>query len=663
MFKTSCAAAPGLLRSRPLLLIAVVLGGLAACGGGNSSGASGSGGSTSTSPPAATVQTTVSGIAASGKPIAGATVTVKDASGNSATGTTAADGTFKVTSTTKFTPPLLVQVGQGAGAALYSVSADSNLTTTINVTPLTDLVVRSYYDAQGVTADTAFGALAANPPPTASTVQILGNAVQGTVQLWLINAGVATANFNLISTPFTADSTGIDKVLDETTVNSTSGKITITDGTTTQTSTLTAASGTVTIATSTTNTATNTASQSQQTVAVPTSSTQQTDLGNALAGVKTLFTNLISTASTKGATLATADVSPFIDTAFLSQGQNASAYATNIVNFLSTLPAGVKLSFSGFVRVNRFADTSATQQTLNVTVDLLETLANGSTVHNYIDNSDDVGSGMVYRLQSDGSWRLYGDQGIAKAHVQAQQVRFYDANVTAPDTPSNGLELQAQVSVATGTLTSVSLSGSADSLPDCSGITTSVTPAPMTLASVVLTKDSGLFNGQDRYDLPCPAAFGDPVISSAPMAGTPYTFSLTPVSTGTAVTQSSTLNSATTDNGDFVQINAVSRSSFAAANTVAAIAGKTLTVTFTPPTTFPVLYSYLTGFCQNGTEQASGGGSDSKGAHDNIPPGTNSDTIVVPATCDGAPIAGYNLNVWFVGVNGEKAYVGQNFHF
>jgi hypothetical protein len=129
------------------------------------------------------------------------------------------------------------------------------------------------------------------------------------------------------------------------------------------------------------------------------------------------------------------------------------------------------------------------------------------------------------------------------------------------------------------------------------------------------------------------------------------------------VSQRSTLNSATTDNGDFTQINAVSRSSFAAANPVAAIAGKTLTVSFTPPTTFPLLYSFLSGFCQNASEKASGGGSDSHGARDNIPPGTNSDTIVVPATCDGAPIAVYNLNVWFVGVNGEKSLVGQNFHF
>ncbi|MGH8323575.1 MAG: hypothetical protein ACRETD_07225, partial [Steroidobacteraceae bacterium] len=471
------------------------------------------------------MHTTVTGTAASGKPTAGATVTIKDASGNSATGTTGTDGTFKVTSTTKFSPPLLVQVGAGAGATMYSVSADTNLTTMINVTPLTDLVVRSYYNVQGVTADTAFGALASNPPPAAATVQILGNAVQSTVQLWLNNAGVANAGFNLISTPFNADGTGVDKVLDETTVTTSSNTLKITDGTTTQTSTLAAAAtGTVTITTTTTNGATT--STASQSVAVPTSAAQQTDLAKALAGVQTMFTNVIGAAAAKGASFAAADAMAFIDTGYLSQGQNAASFAMTVASFVNTLPAGAKVSVNGFVRTNQFTDTSATNQTLNVTVDLLETLSDGSTVHNYLDNSDDVGTGEVYRLQSDGSWRFYGDQSIAKAHVQVQQSRFYEANNTgAPNTPSNALQLQGQVSVATGTLTTVSLSGPADSLPDCSTVTNGQTPVPLTLMSVVLMKDAGIFNGnQDRYDLPCTAAFGFPVITTAPAAGTPYVF-------------------------------------------------------------------------------------------------------------------------------------------
>ena len=554
----------------------------------------------------------------------------------------------------------------GAGASLYSVSADTKLNTTVNVTPLTDLVVRSYYGVQGVTADTAFGAPASNPPPGAPTVQIIASAVQNTVQLWLSAAGVTSSSFNLISTPFAANSTGVDKVLDQTTVTPASDTLTITAGTTTQTSTLATASGSITITTTTTDTAANTTSTAQQTVAVPTSSAQQTDLGKALSGTQTLFTNLISAASTKGANFSATDALAVIDPAFLSQGQNAAAFAANVASFIDSLPAGATLSFGGFVRVNQFTDTNATTQSLDATVDLLETLSNGSTIHNYLNETQGVTSGMVYRLQSDGTWRFYGDQGIAKAHVNVRQERFYEANnASSPDTPSDALVMQAQVTVATGTLSAATLSGPANSLPDCTNVTSNLTPAPLTLSAVVLMKDAGIFNGnEDRYDLPCPALSGDPVLTSVPPTGTAYAFSLTPVSTGVAVMQASTLNSSTNDNGDFLQINGVSRGAFAAANTVAAIAGTTLTVSFTPPTTFPLLYSNINGFCQNASEvAANSGGSDFKGSMDNIQPGNNSDTIAMPATCDGAAVARFNLTVNFHGVNDEYATVGQDFHF
>ena len=300
---------------------------LASCGGGGGDGYS--------SPAAATppVATTVTGVAASGKPIAGKTVTVKDAAGNSATGTTAADGSFKVTSTTTFTPPFVVQVSLGAGASLYSVSADTSLTTNINVTPLTDLVVRSWYNVRGVATDAAFNALATNPPPATATVQILGSTVQGTVQLWLNKAGVPSTNFNLISTPFKADSTGVDKVLDQSTVTnaSNSSTLNITDGATTQTSTLLAASGSVTVTTTTKVVATNTiASTSVQVVPIVTLASQQTDLSKALAGVQTLFTNLISVASSKGAAFSATDAAAFVDPQFL--GDLFGLVRTNSVN-------------------------------------------------------------------------------------------------------------------------------------------------------------------------------------------------------------------------------------------------------------------------------------------------------------------------------------------
>src|SRR5512142_3327314 len=93
-------------------------------------------------------QRTVSGTAASGAPLASVTVTLKDATGASRTATTAADGRFSI-DTTGLTPPFLVLVAD-AGGALYSVSADAAAQSTINVTPLTDLIIRSWYEVQGV---------------------------------------------------------------------------------------------------------------------------------------------------------------------------------------------------------------------------------------------------------------------------------------------------------------------------------------------------------------------------------------------------------------------------------------------------------------------------------------------------------------------------------
>ena len=111
-------------------------------------------------------------------------------------------------------------------STLYSVSADSNTSTTINITPLTDMIIRSWYTAQGASVDTAFTTPAVNPPPTATDVKVISSVVLGIVQGWLQTSGVTTGNFNLISTPFTANGNGVDAVLDQTSVTANNGTIT-----------------------------------------------------------------------------------------------------------------------------------------------------------------------------------------------------------------------------------------------------------------------------------------------------------------------------------------------------------------------------------------------------------------------------------------------------
>ena len=77
----------------------------------------------------------------------------------------------------------------------------------------------------GCITDTAFANPGTNPPPSPTAVAVISSVVQNAVQLWLNQANVTAGSTNLISTPFTANSSGIDKVLDQTTIDLGTGEI------------------------------------------------------------------------------------------------------------------------------------------------------------------------------------------------------------------------------------------------------------------------------------------------------------------------------------------------------------------------------------------------------------------------------------------------------
>ncbi|CAG4906512.1 hypothetical protein R70241_03427 [Paraburkholderia saeva] len=109
---------------------------LAACGGGGSNSGRNNAGNT-------TPTVTTSGTAAIGAPIVSGSVSLKCASGATASATTAADGTYSVTLKSADYPCVAeVAGGQANGvalaSALHSVAAAPGTT---NVTPLTDLIV------------------------------------------------------------------------------------------------------------------------------------------------------------------------------------------------------------------------------------------------------------------------------------------------------------------------------------------------------------------------------------------------------------------------------------------------------------------------------------------------------------------------------------------
>jgi len=594
------------------------------------------------------------GVAAMGAAIPNTTVTLKDSAGNVRTTQTGSDGSFKF-SLSGLTAPFLLAVTSG-NVTLYSFASPTNATANLNA--YTTVVLQSFFQAAGSDVATAFNATlsSASLLPNADQVAALLGPLQNNLQPFLANAAVSGATqFNPFTASFTANGSGFDRVLDRTVVNAGLNSYTVDNGSgstagtlsSTVTLTVTPASGSTSASVSINAVTVNgsTSSSTQVSVPVAATSAQQTDLAAAEAGVLAMFQNL-GEIGAGGSTVTTADVLPFVDPAFLDQGKNQAAYATQLAQGQVGVIATSTISI---YRVNRFID-GATKY-LDATV--LVQFANGQI--GFFDANDNVNVGMVYKQAPGGNWVFYGQQTVADAHVGLQQQRCYGCQTQV----TNTLDMQAQVSSATGALSSASISGPANSLPDCTK-----NPSPLTQSAVTLNKDSGSYNGGDRYDLACSQIDGGALAGTPPPAGTVYTFSLTP--TGGSPSQSTyVLNAATNDNGDIVTINGTDLAAFAAANTPAKLAGAKLTVNFTLPTTYAVLYSYITGFCSNASELNNGlgnsGGIDVEGDVGNILPNVTSGTITIPTTCDGGTPAGLSVGVNFVGVNGETSLVVQNF--
>lgn len=190
---------------------------LAACGGG--SGSSGSSASTPSSP------TNLGGTVAVGDPLVGATVTLVDANGRSATATSDAKGNYSLSIAGLSAPFFLVSNDpSGVNAPMYSVTANvpTGTTTPIvaNITPLTTAV------AAGLTPDgnptdltTSSTLVKLVTPASVSQAVAALNTILGPI---LTADQVSASSFNPISTAFTPNQTGPDAVIDSVIVNASS---------------------------------------------------------------------------------------------------------------------------------------------------------------------------------------------------------------------------------------------------------------------------------------------------------------------------------------------------------------------------------------------------------------------------------------------------------
>ena len=195
-----------------LFFIAIFV--LVGCGGGSSSSSSGD--SSDNTVPSDDISYQISGTAATGKPIAFGTVTLKDSTGVSVNTVTDANGDFSFDLVGNSPPPYMLRVVPDVpgGIPLYSYTQNMAGTTptTINITPLTNLIVYEALgrdDLESVFNSGDFSKL------TVSAIDSAHDMVRANFSSQLTDNGVNPADINLLSTSFVADSSGVDGVMDE----------------------------------------------------------------------------------------------------------------------------------------------------------------------------------------------------------------------------------------------------------------------------------------------------------------------------------------------------------------------------------------------------------------------------------------------------------------
>jgi hypothetical protein len=216
-FATAEASSPLFFKTTRSACAVALLISLAACGGGGGGGgggfagfpAAGGGNPPASDPPAASTPVTFSGTAASGLPLVG-TVTVKDAKGVTKT-VALVDGNYNI-DVSGMTAPFVFRAEGTVGGertVIHSAATAADANGTINITPLTDLVVANI---AGRLAEQYFdgGEFASL---TADELKAESDGLKAKLLPVLLALGV-DASIDLLRTAFTPLSSALDKALD-----------------------------------------------------------------------------------------------------------------------------------------------------------------------------------------------------------------------------------------------------------------------------------------------------------------------------------------------------------------------------------------------------------------------------------------------------------------
>ncbi|WP_321865258.1 cell surface protein [Paraburkholderia tropica] len=186
---------------------------LAACGSGGGSGPATSGTGSQQS-----IATSLGGTVAVGTALVGATITVVDGNGHTATTTSDSNGNYNV-DIKDLTAPFVVEAADSSGASnlLYSVVATANTTSNApliaNVTPLTTAVA-ALLTQSGNPGDLISNVSAITSDTISTAETVLGQALAP-----ILKANGVAANIDPIATPFAANQTGLDAVIDAVSVD------------------------------------------------------------------------------------------------------------------------------------------------------------------------------------------------------------------------------------------------------------------------------------------------------------------------------------------------------------------------------------------------------------------------------------------------------------
>ncbi|RME86439.1 MAG: carboxypeptidase regulatory-like domain-containing protein, partial [Planctomycetota bacterium] len=380
---------------------------------------------------------TVTGTAASGAPVANGTVTFKDRNGQTRQAKTSSNGTYSMDIKGMATP-ILVKVDKPGGGSIYSIVYGPGV---YNTHPFTDLVLSLYYKLKNTDTATVFaGYNSSSPVPTQEELQALQRTLIQVLAHRLNSLGVDPDNFDFFKTPFNANGQGFDRLLDISTFTQNGGAtvVKVDDGQLIQTLTLTPNAGNNTIQFDQLTNIPNSQEKSQfnQTVLFPLDNNVKTAETNA----KQVLENFRTKVNTKGSSLADSDITPFLSTSFLHNGDNQASWAAKAASFFR----GVTIQS---VSLGNLQSYDNGQQILTAPVIFQIIFPGSSSPVPYRWPS------MAFKQEANG-WVLYGNQRIGDIRLWVEN-RVIKDNLGSSTKKVVFLEVRG----AQGSITSVTANG------------------------------------------------------------------------------------------------------------------------------------------------------------------------------------------------------------